>query len=112
MTRVLRGLLTASLMASAAPSAQAQTPEQAVLAQCAAEVGFTEPECACVLDTVRPDITERQYEYFVARVTRNDAEVARMRTFMGLFERLAILLKVLNAADICAPGKPFEIPES
>ncbi len=112
MARAASTLLVAIAAIAAAVPARAQPTDQAVLDQCAAEIGFTAAECACVLDTIRPDITERQYEYFVARVTRNDAEVQRMRTFMGLFERLAILFKVLNAAETCAPGKPFEMPES
>ncbi len=104
---VLVAICTLSL---AAPT-RAQVTEQAMLAQCAEELGYTVAECACVLDTVRPQLTERQVEYFIARVTRNDAEVQRMRTFMGLFERLGILLKVMRAADICAPNKPLNLPE-
>jgi hypothetical protein len=111
MKRAALAIVVAISALSLAAPAPAQVTEQAMLAQCAEELGYTVAECACVMDTVRPQLTERQVEYFIARVTRNGAEVQRMRIFMGLFERLGILLKVMNAADICAPNKPLNLPE-
>ncbi len=84
---------------------------QTILAQCAIEMGYTEAECACMMDGVRPRLTQRQIEYFVVRITRNEPEIQRMNTFVGLFERLAILREVRSAAETCAPGKPFELPD-
>ena len=81
-------------------------------AQCAETVGLTAGECTCVIETARADLSQRQVDYLLVRVARDEAEVQRMRQFMGLFERLAILTTVLDAADICAPGKPIALPES
>ncbi|MCW5713236.1 MAG: hypothetical protein KIT43_01795 [Bauldia sp.] len=88
--------------------------ERAVFAagQCAAELGLTEAECACVIDTARVELSERQVDYLMVRIARNDAEVARMRTFMPLGERLAILFAVQRAVGECAPGRRVEIPAS
>ncbi len=83
-----------------------------VLSQCAAELGLTEAECACVIETARVDLSERQVDYLMVRIARNDAEIMRMREFMGPFERLAILWAVQRAVAICAPGKDVRMPES
>lgn len=104
-------LVTLSVLPFAGPVQAQPVTEQTILAQCGVEMGYTEAECACLMATVRPNLTARQIEYFVARVTRNDAEIQRMNTFVGLFERLAILREVRRAADICAPGKPFVLPD-
>ena len=80
--------------------------------QCAAELGLTEAECACVLDTARVGLSERQVDYLFVRIARNDAEVARMRTFMPLGERLAIFFAVQRAVGECAPGRRVEVPRS
>ena len=90
----------------------AQPIEQAVLEQCAVELGLTLEECACTLETAQPQLTERQVAYFLVRIARNDAEVERMRAFMPLGERLRILFVVMRAVEDCAPGKEVDLPRS
>ncbi|MCC6735262.1 MAG: hypothetical protein IT534_03920 [Bauldia sp.] len=80
--------------------------------QCSAELGLTAAECACVMTAARVDLSERQIDYFMVRIARNDAEVERMRTFMPLGERLAILVAIQRAAEDCIPGRRIEIPPS
>jgi hypothetical protein len=105
-------MLLAGLALAASPAFAQGDQRAPVINQCAAEVGFTEDECACVIETARPQLSERQMEYFQVRIARNDEEVARMRTFMGVLERLAILWTILDAAETCAPGKDVVIPRS
>jgi hypothetical protein len=105
-------LVAIATLPLAAPSqAQAPVTEQTVLANCVLQMGYTDAECACLMATARPNLTQRQIDYFVARVTRNEAEIQRMNTFVGLFERLAILREFRQAAELCAPGKPFVLPD-
>ena len=111
MNRAALTLLAAISALPLAAPVRAQVTEQTILAQCAVEMGYTDVECTCLMATVRPNLTQRQIEYFVARVTRNTAEIQRMNTFVGLFERFAILREVRAAAEICAPGKPFVLPD-
>lgn len=92
--------------------AVAQPIEQAVLEQCSAELGLTIEECSCTLETARPQLTERQIAYFLVRTARDEAEVARMRTFMPLRERLPILFIVMRAVETCAPDKDVDLPAS
>lgn len=96
------------------PSPALAQGERAVLVaeQCAAELGITAPECGCIIETVGVELSARQVDYLMVRIARNDAEVERMRTFMPLGERLAILFAVQRAAGQCAPGKRIEIPPS
>jgi len=83
-----------------------------VAEECAGELGLTEAECACVMEAARMVLSERQIDYLMVRIARNDAEVARMRTFMPLGERLAILFAVQRAVEVCAPGKTVAFPAS
>lgn len=83
-----------------------------VLEQCAAELGLTEDECACTLVDARDHLSQRQIDYLLVRIARNDAEVERMRTFMPLRERLPILWTVTRSVEYCAPGKEFVLPDS
>lgn len=112
--RAIVGLIgLAVTTVSASPGAEAQGERaQFALAQCAAELGLTDAECACVMDEMTDDLSERQIDYFIVRIARNDVEVARMRTFMPLLERLAILFTAQRAVAICAPGKDIEMPRS
>lgn len=84
----------------------------AFAALCTVELGLTVAECTCVIETARVGLSERQIDYLMVRTARNDAEVARMRTFMPLGERLAILFAVQRAVGECAPGKHVEMPAS
>jgi hypothetical protein len=107
--------LAAAAMAAALGlpnGATAQAIEQAVLGQCSAELGLTIEECACTLETARPQLSERQIAYFLVRIARDEAEVARMRTFRPLRERLPILFIIMRAVEFCAPGKDVDLPAS
>lgn len=102
----LAGIIISS-EASAAPASEA-----ALIDQCAIELALAPAKCACILDTSKPELSDQQYDYLLVRLARDDAEIARMRTFMGLLQRLAILGVIVRIADICAPDKPFNLPAS
>lgn len=86
--------------------------EAGIHAQCMREMGYTAAECSCLNETVPTRLSPLQLEYIVARSSRNATEIQRMNALVGVFQRLDIFLTVRNVARACAPGKPFNLPDS
>lgn len=107
-----RTLATLALAVLCATPGNAQTERQRIQAQCGVEMGYTDAECACLVQTVPQRLTEDELEYIWVRSTRNDDEIRRMNEYISVLDRLHIFLTVRRVARECAPGKPFTLPDS
>ena len=98
------------MVASIASAAAAQEPFDVVVTECMGQLEVGEPECICVAKRVAVELSERQMAYLAVRIAGNDAEVTRMREFMGFFERIVIVGIVATTVEDCTDGAVTELP--
>lgn len=114
----MKSLLFALPIMVLASTAQAQLVEdhpdetRQIFGQCRAEMGYTGAECQCLMDGTAAALNETQLEYIWVRASRDAEGTRRMNRQVGIFERLNIFLTVRSIARQCAPGKPFNLPDS
>lgn len=95
----LAGLMTIVPLMFGASAARAN--DDVILASCKAELQLSDSGCACVLDKVHSDLSDKQLEFFVAAISKNQPAMMQAQMALTGAEMMEIANFMTATPQIC-----------
>jgi len=92
----------AAVLLTALPVAATADDRKAILESCARDTNLPEKVCECIADRAPSDLDGPAYTFFVAMISGNEAEQARLRATTPPQDLMAAAMFMTNAPAQCA----------
>jgi hypothetical protein len=103
MTRIVRSLFAAAMVLSGTSAFAAEAEQQAVRAQCQAEMTVPAGTCDCLAGEAA-ELTEGQQQLLAATVTHDDAMAVSLRAQLSIQETMQVATFHVHQVPACAGG--------